>query len=1035
MRPKFVLDRGASITWMGLFFRTFLPPAPLGAAGAARRAALVGAAGLDWGGPAPFVAARGGRSSYVDVSWQFQPGMAWVFDQPDATFWSAAIAGSNPAMRSMDGGAAYEPGLSAVYTISSFAIAPAASVRDATVAMDANGCFGEAGGGGDEDEALIFCPYSFKDSLKNPWLKRVYLFHDIGLDRLVNTYRDPVIVTRAVTFTSCRGSHHVMDLDNVTSSVVVGTKGVLTFDGGSKAQNMTNWPSKIPLLLSAFRVVDNGVLVQRNTTMRIRNMGSLVTALGKLPHGFTTAPDVPDLQPTFLGGAPPTLDSTSFVIQSWQLDSKRYAAWTRADTLPTSIALWSFTDVTVQQYVASHCYRAALLQARGKGARAEPAGRGRVLVVHAHESRAAAGGAGGGKVSEDTIPQVSSGRQLLDALANEKTRYIQVVDNISLDPSTPPNAATVGRIVEGSVAVTGNLIFNGDIIMTGLGWGRGAAGPLSSADGATPPGLGAVVGALSPRGPAGIVEFEDLSLTEEMGPAHFGGDSGQAAIRELLALPPQARLDSIPANLTLSGPQSLLLRTYFLNGTSRPRGATPGGGAPPQGAAPQGTYSFLDTTLEWSLAQEARHGGVPVAAYAVPLAVAVAVAALLSGVLLWRRHRRRQSGPTYSANLDSRASGPSFLGKRTPSNSSVSTNGTAPRTTILTSRLPSSTAGNDAKGTRSTGGGSGLAAAAEAVVAAAAAGTAAGGREFGGARVRGAPPEEILEAYRNLVGARPSACGQEEEMQLLSVLGEGAYGKASGGRAPVVYKGRWRGTVVAIKVMILPAAMSGKERREKMAVMETAISSSLSHPNIVQTFTYSIRGVNASDRRSDAAAPAAGPAGAGAGSPHDSSGSLEGPAAPAQGQGLGQGGDVHSWELRLVLEFCDLGSLREALNAGTFKANAAAAAAPAAAAVGHEGAGAGGSGGAGGKEGPAAGAEGSAAAAPGVDLLHSILHSDLKARNILLKSSPAEARGFVAKVADFGLSMEIDPQDTHISGAFQGTITHMVGRAQWSSWG
>jgi serine/threonine protein kinase len=50
----------------------------------------------------------------------------------------------------------------------------------------------------------------------------------------------------------------------------------------------------------------------------------------------------------------------------------------------------------------------------------------------------------------------------------------------------------------------------------------------------------------------------------------------------------------------------------------------------------------------------------------------------------------------------------------------------------------------------------------------------------------------------------------------------------------------------------------------------------------------------------------------------------------------------------------------------------------------------------------------------------SILHSDLKARNILLKSSPSEARGFVAKVADFGLSMEIDPHDTHVSGAFQG---------------
>jgi hypothetical protein len=160
-----------------------------------------------------------------------------------------------------------------------------------------------------------------------------------------------------------------------------------------------------------------------------------------------------------------------------------------------------------------------------------------------------------------------------------------------------------------------------------------------------------------------------------------------------------------------------------------------------------------------------------------------------------------------------------------------------------------------------------------------------------------------------------------------------------------------------------------------------------------QTFTYSIRGVNASDRRSDAAAPAAGPAGAGAGSPHDSSGSLEGPAAPAQGQGLGQGGDVHSWELRLVQEFCDLGSLREALNAGTFKANAAAAAAPAAAAVGHEGAGAGGSGGAGGKEGPAAGAEGSAAAAPGVDLLHVLDTAQDVARAMAHLHAQASARG------------------------------------------
>jgi hypothetical protein len=47
--------------------------------------------------------------------------------------------------------------------------------------------------------------------------------------------------------------------------------------------------------------------------------------------------------------------------------------------------------------------------------------------------------------------------------------------------------------------------------------------------------------------------------------------------------------------------------------------------------------------------------------------------------------------------------------------------------------------------------------------------------------------------------------------------------------------------VVAVKTMVFPAAMSGKEKREKMAIMETAISSSLSHPNIVQTYTYVVK--------------------------------------------------------------------------------------------------------------------------------------------------------------------------------------------------
>jgi serine/threonine protein kinase len=62
-----------------------------------------------------------------------------------------------------------------------------------------------------------------------------------------------------------------------------------------------------------------------------------------------------------------------------------------------------------------------------------------------------------------------------------------------------------------------------------------------------------------------------------------------------------------------------------------------------------------------------------------------------------------------------------------------------------------------------------------------------------------------------------------------------------------------------------------------------------------------------------------------------------------------------------------------------------------------------------------------------------------QARNVLLKSaaaagaagsdgksSQAAARGFVAKVSDFGLSMAMDPTETHISNFYQGTLTHMA---------
>ena len=49
-----------------------------------------------------------------------------------------------------------------------------------------------------------------------------------------------------------------------------------------------------------------------------------------------------------------------------------------------------------------------------------------------------------------------------------------------------------------------------------------------------------------------------------------------------------------------------------------------------------------------------------------------------------------------------------------------------------------------------------------------------------------------------------------------------------------------------------------------------------------------------------------------------------------------------------------------------------------------------------------------------------------QAANVMLKGSGAPGRGFVAKVADFGLSVQIDRLQTHMSNVFHGTLTHMV---------
>jgi len=64
--------------------------------------------------------------------------------------------------------------------------------------------------------------------------------------------------------------------------------------------------------------------------------------------------------------------------------------------------------------------------------------------------------------------------------------------------------------------------------------------------------------------------------------------------------------------------------------------------------------------------------------------------------------------------------------------------------------------------------------------------------------------------------------------------------------------------------------------------------------------------------------------------------------------------------------------------------------------------------------------------ARGMKYLHDngIVHGDLKCDNVLLQSSHVDAKGFTAKVADFGLSRKLG-HSTHLSTKSFGTITHM----------
>eukprot|EP00191_Tetraselmis_sp_GSL018_P003816 CAMPEP_0177598562 /NCGR_PEP_ID=MMETSP0419_2-20121207/12433_1 /TAXON_ID=582737 /ORGANISM="Tetraselmis sp., Strain GSL018" /LENGTH=965 /DNA_ID=CAMNT_0019091051 /DNA_START=562 /DNA_END=3459 /DNA_ORIENTATION=+ len=227
----------------------------------------------------------------------------------------------------------------------------------------------------------------------------------------------------------------------------------------------------------------------------------------------------------------------------------------------------------------------------------------------------------------------------------------------------------------------------------------------------------------------------------------------------------------------------------------------------------------------------------------------------------------------------------------------------------------------------------------------------------------------------------------KDRVQILELLGTGGNGK--------VYRGLWKGVTVAYKIVQLPPNKSKLEREQKKMAMETVISSSLRHPNVVQTFSYEIVPYEIGEGQEAGRANT------------DFSASITQTNMTDLTDYAENNKNLVLWEVSIVQEYCNRGSLRNALQQGAMPGQAS--------------------------EGGPPGMECCLLVAEdvacGMNHIHSmqICHGDLKAHNILLTSQERdEPPHIVAKVADFGLSVLLNTEQTHVSGVNQGTVTHMA---------
>eukprot|EP00191_Tetraselmis_sp_GSL018_P004485 CAMPEP_0177620302 /NCGR_PEP_ID=MMETSP0419_2-20121207/26809_1 /TAXON_ID=582737 /ORGANISM="Tetraselmis sp., Strain GSL018" /LENGTH=209 /DNA_ID=CAMNT_0019119803 /DNA_START=1 /DNA_END=628 /DNA_ORIENTATION=+ len=142
----------------------------------------------------------------------------------------------------------------------------------------------------------------------------------------------------------------------------------------------------------------------------------------------------------------------------------------------------------------------------------------------------------------------------------------------------------------------------------------------------------------------------------------------------------------------------------------------------------------------------------------------------------------------------------------------------------------------------------------------------------------------------------------DESVQIQSIIGLGSYGK--------VFKGLWKGVTVAYKVIQYPgSSISQQEKFQHIAIMEIAISASMSHPNVVQTYSYDIKAIMPEVQAIEQQRTVDRPAEEcnGVGEKTFPGIHTEGPCKAADPRPM-------LWEVQIIQEFCDQGSLRKVLD-------------------------------------------------------------------------------------------------------------------------